>query len=48
MPSFSQYLFETYDADQNKRIIFIDEENIEEKFSISDYFKKQGYEVYHS
>lgn len=48
MPSFSQYLFETYDADQNKRIIFIDEENIEDKFSISDYFKKQGYEVYYS
>ncbi len=48
MPSFSQYLFETYDADQNKRIIFIDEENIEDKFAISDYFKKQGYEVYYS
>ena len=48
MPSFSQYLFETYDADQNKRIIFIDEENIEDKFAISDYFKKQEYEVYYS
>ncbi|MBQ3643692.1 MAG: BREX-3 system phosphatase PglZ [Candidatus Riflebacteria bacterium] len=48
MLSFSQYLYETNNAEQNKRIIFIDEENLEEKFSISDYFKKQGYDVYYS
>ena len=47
MLSFSEYLYNIFDADENKRLIFIDNENLCEQYRITEYFENNGFVVFY-
>ena len=45
--TFGEFLYNQFDADENKRMIFIDDENLNEKYRFTDYFERNGFVVFY-